>query len=186
MYRRALIALSALTAASLACSIFLGGPAYPDPPVPISTEAATGLQSAFRDAMQNAAQTGTLTVELTESELTSFLQSKLSEQADPPITQPQVTLRDGALKVFGTTQTGIFVANVSLTAQFSVDQNGQPQITITQVDYGPFPAPSELTDALGSLLRESLTGSFGPAALGFRLEKITVADGKLTLTGRIK
>ena len=186
MVRRALIILSALASAGLACSIFLGGPAYPDPPVPVSTDAGTGLQSAFQDAMENAAQTGTLTVELTESELTSFLQSKLAEMVDPPITQPQVTLRDGALQVFGTVQTGIFVANVSLTAQFSVDQNGQPQINITQAEYGPFPAPSELTDALGALLRETLTGTFGPAAVGFRLENITIADGKLTLTGRIK
>ncbi len=186
MNRRALIAISALLCASLACSIFLGGPAYPDPPVPVSTEAAAGLQSAFETAMGNAAQTGTLTVVLTESELTSYLNAKLAEQPDPPIAQPQVTLRDGAMQVFGTAQTGIFVANVSLTAQFSVDQNGQPQISITQATYGPFPAPSELTDALGALVRESLTGSFGPAALGFRLESITIADGKLTLTGRIK
>lgn len=186
MVRRALIVLSALTSASLACSIFLGGPAYPDPPVPVSTEAATGLQSTFQDALANAAQTGTLTVELTETQLTSFLQSKLAEEVNPPIAQPQVTLRDGALEVIGTTQTGIFVANVSLTARFSVDQNGQPQIDVTQAQYGPFPAPSEFTDALGALLRETLTGSLGPAALGFRLESITIADGKLTLTGRIK
>ncbi len=125
-------------------------------------------------------------MELTESELTSFLSAKLAEQANPPITQPQVTLRDGALEVIGTSQTGILVANVGLTAQFTVDQNGQPQISITQATYGPFPAPPELTDALGALLRESLTGSFGPAALGFRLESITIADGKMTLMGRTK
>ena len=136
--------------------------------------------------MEHAAQTGSLTVEVTESQLTSFLQSKLAEEVNPPITQPQVTLRNGALEVFGTTQTGIFVAIVSLTAQFSVDENGQPQINITQAQYGPFPAPSELTNALGALLRETLTGSLGPAALGFRLESITIADGKLTLTGRFK
>lgn len=186
MVRRALFTLSALAYASLACSIFLGGPSYPDPAVPISTEAAVGLESAFQHALESGAQTGTLSVELTESELTSYLQSKLAEQVDPPITQPQVTLRDGALQIFGIARTGIFVANVSLTAQFSVDQNGQPQINVTRAEYGPFPAPSELTDALGALLRETLTGTFGPAALGFRLENITIADGKLTLTGRIK
>ncbi len=186
MLSRALIAVSALVSASLACSIFLGGPSYPDPPVAVSTDAAAGLQSAFQTALEDAAQSGTMTVELTESELTSYLAEKLAEQPDPPITQPQVTLRDGALQVFGTAQTGIFVANVSLTAQFSVDQDGQPQIAITQATCGPFPAPPELTDALGALVRESLTGSFGPAALGFRLESISIADGKLTLTGRIK
>ncbi len=186
MNRRALVALLALLSASLACSIFLGGPAYPDPPVPVSTQEAAGLQSAFETAMASAADTGTLSVELTESELTSYLSARLAEEPNPPITQPQVTLRNGEMQIFGTAQTGVFVANVSLTAQFSVDQDGQPGISITQATYGPFPAPPEFTDALGALLRESLTGPFGPAAVGFRLESITIADGKLTLTGRIK
>lgn len=186
MNRRALIAVAALVSSSLACSIFLGGSAYPDPPVPVSTEAAAGLQSAFQDAMQNAAQTGALTVVLTESELTSYLDARLAEQANPPITRPQVTLRDGAMQVFGTSQAGIFVANVNLTAQFSVDQDGLPQINVTQATYGPFPAPPALRDGLSSLLDETFTGSFGPAALGFRLDAISIADGKMTLTGRIK
>lgn len=186
MYRRALVSTSLVLLSSLACSIFLGGPAYPDPPVPVSRAAASGLQTAFDTALQNAAQTGTLTIELTESELTSYLAARLAEQPNPPITEPQVTLRDGALRIFGKSQAGVFVANVGVTAEFIVDQNGMPQIDVTQASYGPLPAPTQVTDALGGLLREMLTGSFGPAALGFRLESIAIADGKMTLTGRIK
>ncbi len=186
MHRRLLIGILTLLPASFACSIFLGGPAYPEPPVPISTQDASGLQTAFDDALANAAQSGTLTVEVTESQLTSYLAAQLASEPNPPITDPQVTLRNGSLQVFGTVQNGIFVSNASLTAQCSVDPNGIPQINITQAAYGPFPAPSEMTDALGALLREMLTGSFGPAAIGFRLESITIADGKMTLTGRVK
>ncbi len=186
MYRRALIGILAILPAILACSIFLGGPAYPDPPVPVSTQDAAGLQTAFDAAVAEAAQTGTLTVQLTESQLTSYLAAQLAQEANPPITDPQVTLRDGTLQVVGTVQNGVFVSNAGLTAQFSVDPNGLPQIAVTQATYGPFPAPSELTDALSALLREMLTGSFGPAAIGFRLESITIADGTMTLTGRIK
>lgn len=186
MHRRVLILIPALLPAILACSIFLGGPAYPDPPVPVSTDAASGLQSVFESAVASASESGTLTVQLTETELTSYLDARLAELTDPPISKPQVTLRNGSLQVFGTAQSGLFVANVSLTAQCGVDPNGQPLISVTKAEFGPAPAPSELTDAMSSLLQEMLTGSFGPAAIGFRLESITIADGKMTLTGRIK
>lgn len=186
MPRRVLIGILATLPASLACSLFLGGPTYPDPPVPVSTGAASALQSALDQSLTQAAQSGTLTVELTESELTSYLATELARQTAPPITNPQVTLRDGQLRLYGTTQAGVFVANVGLAATFAVDQNGQPQILVTQAEYGPFPAPSAFTDGLSALLAEALTGTFGPAAIGFRLESITVADGKLVLTGRVK
>ncbi len=186
MPRRALIGILALLPATLGCSIFLGGPAYPEPPVAISTQDATSLQSTFDAALANAAQTGTLTVQVSEGQLTSYLAGLLAQEPNPPITQPQVTLRDGALRIFGTAQNGLFVSNVALTAQCSVDPNGLPQIVITQANYGPFPAPSEMTDAIGAIIQEMLTGSLGPAAIGFRLESITIADGKMTLTGRIK
>ncbi len=125
-------------------------------------------------------------MELTESQLTSYLAEQLAAQTDPPITNPQVTLRDGQLRLYGTTQTGMFISNVGLAATFSVDQNGQPKIQVTQAEYGPFPAPSAFTDGLSALLGEALTGSFGPAAIGFRLDSISIADGKMVLTGRVK
>lgn len=186
MPHRALLGILAILPLSLACSMFLGGPAYPDPPVAVSTEAAAAVQSTFNQALTQAAQSGTLTVELTESQLTSYLAEELAGQTDPPITNPQVTLRDGQLRIYGTTRTGMFIANVGLAATFSVDQNGQPQVQVTQAQFGPFPAPSAFTDGLTALIGEALTGSFGPAAIGFRLENISVSDGKLVLTGRVK
>lgn len=90
------------------------------------------------------------------------------------------------MKVFGKARTGIFVANVSFTTEVSIDPAGQPQIDITEASYGPVAAPSSLVEALGAFLRETLTGSVGPAALGFRLESISIGDGTMTLSGRIK
>ena len=80
----------------------------------------------------------------------------------------------------------MFTANVSITMQVGVDANGQPQITITQADFGPLPAPQGLNDAVSSLIQQAYTGSLGPAATGFRLESISIADGAMTVSGRVK
>jgi hypothetical protein len=186
MMPRTLVAIAALAFLSFACSIFVGGPAYPDPPIPVSPQAGESLQTGFERALADAATSGSFTLEITESELTSYLAARLEAQPKPLISEPQVTLRDGLMKVYGKTQTGILLANAGVTVRVSVDATGAPQIEITQTIVGPVPAPAAFDDALSSMLREALTGSFGPAAIGFRLQSITIADGTMTLTGSTK
>ena len=90
------------------------------------------------------------------------------------------------MKVFGKVQQGMLTANASITMTVSVDQNGKPKIEITQEDFGPYPAPKGLNDAISTLVAQAFTGSLGPAATGFRLESISIADGVMTVTGRVK
>jgi hypothetical protein len=57
---------------------------------------------------------------------------------------------------------------------------------VVSTDFGPFPAPEGLNSAISAMVAEAYTGSLGPMATGFRLESITIADGSMTLSGRIK
>jgi len=185
-HRRGAAAWVALALALLACSVFVGGPAYPDSPIPISTEAVQSLQDQMKQAAQNGAVSGAVTLEITESQLTSYLAFKLQSQTDPLITEPQVYLRDGQMTVYGKAHTGMLTANISVAMQVGVDENGLPRIVITQTDFGPLPAPQGLNAAISALIGEAFTGSLGPVATGFRLETVTIADGVMTITGRIK
>lgn len=178
--------LTVLALASLACSIFVGGPAYPPAPVPVSTEAVQSLHDQIRQSIDEGAATGTVTFKITEEQITSYLTFLLQSQSNPVVTDPQVLLRDGQIQVFGKVQQGILVANISLAANVSIDDQGQPKIEITQTDFGPLPAPQGLNDAAGALIAEAFTGSLGPVATGFRLQNITIADGVMTISGRIK
>jgi hypothetical protein len=67
-----------------------------------------------------------------------------------------------------------------------VDESGQPKIEIASADFGPFPAPNGLKEALTAAIKEAFTGSLGPVATGLRIETISIADGVMTITGRIK
>ena len=81
---------------------------------------------------------------------------------------------------------GIFIANVLVALDVSVDELGQPRIEIATADFGPFPAPDGLKQSLTAIITEAYTGSLGPVATGFRLESIEIANGLMTVTGRIK
>jgi hypothetical protein len=178
----------------LACTVFVGGPDYSSlPPIPISADAAASIQDEIQRAAAAAAQTGVITVNLTEPQITSYLAARLQtdpslQQSDkkPLITDPQVYLRDGQMQIYGKTQQGIFAANIGIIVNMGVDLNGQPQIDVVSADFGPLPAPDGLKDAITAMVREAYTGSLGPVATGLRIEGISIANGVMTVTGRIR
>ncbi|HSL44397.1 MAG TPA: hypothetical protein VK897_13255 [Anaerolineales bacterium] len=186
--------LITLVLTSLACTMFVGGPDYSTlPPIPVSTEAAESIQEELRRALEAGAQTGVITVNLTEPQITSYLAARMQtdpnlQQTDrkPLITEPQVYLRDGQMQIYGKTERGMFTANIGIIVNMGVDANGQPQIDVVSADFGPLPAPEGLKDAITAMVREAYTGSLGPVATGLRIETISIANGVMTVTGRVR
>ncbi len=170
----------------LACTINLGGPKYPTQSVPVSTESVGNLQDALGTAEADAAVTGTLTVSITEAQLTSYLASRLQTQSSVVISNPQIYLQDGQIQLYGTVQQGNFQVTASAILSAGVDDQGQVKITLTSADFGPIPVPQNVRDAITSSIQEAFTGAVGPVATGIRLESITVANGTMTIVGRTK
>ena len=111
----------------------------------------------------------------------------MAVRENPPFTDPQVFLRDNQMQLYGKITRGYFTANMLIAATVGIDPtSGAPKIEITSADFGPFPAPEGLNAAINAVVAEAFTGSFGPVAVGFRLESIVIADGVMTMTGRIK
>ncbi len=186
--------LLSLVLTSLACTIFVGGPDYSSlPPIPVSAEAAESIKDELARAIEAGAQTGVVTVNLTEPQITSYLAARLRtdpslQQSDnrPLISEPQVYLRDGQMQIYGKTQQGMFAANIGIIVNMGVDANGEPQIDVVSADFGPFPAPEGLKDAITAMVREAYTGSLGPVATGLRIDSILIANGVMTVTGRVR
>ncbi len=182
-----------LILASLACTVFAGGPDYSDlDPIPVSTEAAQSLKDGIQKSFEDGLTTGVVTITITEPQITSYLALRLQtdpnmqQDSKPLITDPQVYLRDGQMKIYGKTQQGMFTANIGIIVNITVDENGKPKIEIASADFGPFPAPEGINEAITKMIDEAYTGSFGPVLTGLRVETITIANGTMTVTGRIR
>lgn len=186
MKKSILLSVFVLALASLACTFFIGGPEFPATAIPVSTEDAASLKQQLEAAATNAAQSGVLNVTITESQLTSLLTTKFAEQSDPLLTDPQVYLRDGQMQIYGKAVQGQLQANVRIVVAISIDADGLPVIDVMSVNFGPLPAPEGMNNAVGTLAQEAFTGALGPAAIGFRLETVTIADGVMTVVGRTK
>lgn len=166
--------------------MFVGGPEYPEGTIPVSAEAVASLRSQIEAAVQAGAESGVITLQITQEQITSYIAFRLAEQENPTLKNPQVFLRDGQMQVYGIVERGYFVANVLVALNVNVDELGQPKIEIATADFGPFPAPEGLKEGLTTIVTEAYTGSLGPVATGFRLERIDIANGLMTVTGRIK
>lgn len=185
--------LATLILASLACTVFVGGPDYSNlDPIPVSTEAAQSLTDGIKKSFEDGLLTGVVTLNVTEPQITSYLALRmqtdpnLQQDNKPLITDPQVYLRDGQMKIYGKTQQGMFAANIGIIINVGVDENGKPKIEIESADFGPFPAPQGINDAITAMVEEAYTGSLGPVATGLRIETVNIANGVMTITGRIR
>lgn len=184
--KRIFLSLLVLASATLACTMFVGGPEYQEGVIPVSAQAVDNLKAQIEAALLTGAQSGTIALQITEEQITSYIAFRLAAQANPALRDPQVYLRDGRMQVYGKIVRGYFIANVLVELEVGVDELGQPRIEIASVDFGPFPAPEGLKDSLEAIITEAYTGSLGPVATGFRLESISIANGLMTVTGRIK
>jgi len=187
------IFLLSLVLASLACNVFVGGPDYSTlPTIPASTEAAQSIQDEIQRAFEEGAQTGTITLNITEPQITSFVAARLQSDPDlqqesqPLITEPQVYLQNGQMQIYGKTKQGMFTANIGIIVNVGVDENGQPKVEIVSADFGPLPAPEGIKDTISAMVREAYMGSLGPIATGLRIETINIANGIMTVSGRIR
>ena len=187
------IFLLTLLLTSLACTMNVGGPDYSGlPTVPVSTEYAQSIQDEVQRAFREGAQTGTITLNLTEQQLTSYIAEKLrtdprfQKNGQPLITDPQVYLQNGQMQIYGKSQQGMFNANIGIVVNVSADANGQPKVEIASADFGPLPVPEGIRDTIAAMIREAYMGSLGPVATGLRIESIDIANGVMTVNGRIK
>ena len=186
MSRNILLSMLVLILSSLACNMFIGGPEYPEVQIPVSTETAGSVEEQLKQAIETAKQTGALSFTVDEAQLTSLVALKIAADPESFLTEPQVLLRDNEIQIYGKAVQGYFTANVRITLSAAVDANGQPLVALKSADFGPLPAPEGLNSTISALVNEAFTGALGPAATGFRLESITIANGLMTFTGRIK
>ena len=123
-----LIGLSVLILAVLACTINIGGPAFPDQRIPVSTQAMGELETALQAAEDAAAETGQLSLVITEPQITAYLASLLQDQSEPLFTDPQVYLRNGQIQIFGLAQQGYFQATIEIVITAGVDDQASSKL----------------------------------------------------------
>jgi hypothetical protein len=186
-WRALATAIAALGLAVLACSpnIGIGAPTPPASPIPVTTESAGQLEGAWSTAVAGA-QDGKVTVVMTEQQLTSYAALKLTSDANSPIINPQIFLRNGKMQLFGKVKANSVTLPAAVTLSVFPTADGAISVTIDDATVGPMPVPSALRDSLASNINDLIEQNAGAGNTGFKVTDIAIADGKTTLTGTLK
>ncbi|MCJ7511458.1 MAG: hypothetical protein MUO23_00645 [Anaerolineales bacterium] len=180
-----ILAALTLTAATLACQIDLGGPPPPPQPVTPASGPAASLDQVWRSAVEGASESGEVVFILDEAQLTGYLSSYLAKQQDPVFSDPQVSLRDGRLRIQGTVQQGVLKAGLLVTIVPEVNPEGGIAFRIESADLGPAPAPEAVKESISAVLTELLSGPLGSLATGVRVTSLVVDEGQIAIVGEL-
>jgi hypothetical protein len=177
-------AVVALGLAGLACSTGLGSPTQPASPIPVSTESAGQLESAWETAVANP-QNGQVTVVMTEQQITSYAAIKLAADPQSPIQNPQIFLRNGQMSLYGTAKANGVLLPVAIGLSIAPAADGTVSVTIQSINFGPFPAPASLRDTLSSSINNLITTQVANGNTNFKVTDIKIGDGQMTVTGTV-
>jgi uncharacterized protein YpmS len=180
---RYFLALLALGAATLACSIPVSGPTPPPSPEPLSTEQVLQFEQQIQETLVNPAPSGEVTITITEQQLNSFLVSKLAEQPDQLITDPQIVLTNGQVEIYGKTNQGGLNLNSRIIVAPGVDANGDPRLEVVSINLGPIQVTDALKEKAQNLVDTMLSDYVSTNSGKFKITSIKVADKQLTVTG---
>ena len=175
-----------LMSASIACSLSssLSSEATPTPtthPIPISTQAAQGFEQSLSMPTIDA-QAGTETIQFTEEQITSYVALQLQKDPNSIIRDPQVFLENNQVVLQGQIVTDLMTSSGTLTATVAVDQNGTPKVNIVSAQFGSFPIPTALLDAVSQMVDQAINDNINQTSgSNLKIEAISIADHLMTI-----
>jgi hypothetical protein len=180
-----ILALTVLAAVSLACNFSRPSTPIPTPrpTIPVSTEAVQDLEQNLNEAAKNLDQGEAITLIVTESQLTSLVANNFQSGEGPVLQNPQVYLQDGQVQLVGSIQQSGISLPLEVLVSLQVDPDGNLDYTIDSATIGPFPVPSAQLEQLSTELDRAIVDQIGQGEQRIVLDGITIADGKMVITG---
>ena len=179
-------ALVILLLVSMACNLINRSEPAATATIPVSTEALDSLNKDIQDAGKQIESSGQATLTIDEQELTSLIAFEIQEQETPIFQDPQVYLRDGQIKILGKVQQGNTMATLELVLTVSADIDGHPDFQLVSAKLGPLPLPDVLLQQISDQLDATFTSKIEPRMDNIFIEKITIADGVMTIQGHTR
>ena len=169
-----------LVTASLACNLPLRGRKTPTP-IPVNPASVEELATQVAAAASAAASGDSIVLEFTEEQLTSAAALELQSQGETRLSNLQVFLRDGMIRITGTANQDGFDLPLSITLKVTADGQGLPHSEIVEAKVGPLSLPQSIMDQFTAGFDQLLTARFAQEAGDVVIDNISIDDGKMTI-----
>ncbi|MCS6907742.1 MAG: LmeA family phospholipid-binding protein [Anaerolineales bacterium] len=183
---RWLVVLLAITGLlTLSCRLSEAGlPRASNPPV--STEEAASLESKLEQALREANERGTFTLEVTEQQLTSYVALSLEKYTKEPITNVQFQFREGKIFFSGIVHRDGLQFPVRAVGKIGLDATGSLAVELAEAKIGPFPLPQSVRDNIAEEMKRAFKEQIAISGSELVIEEVTIREGSILIRGTKK
>jgi len=162
-------------------------PTYDGPEVEVSPEAVASLDLkiwAFVQDVAWASPGDVVVLSITEEEATSKMHD-MARNGELPTEMNYIQIHFDDGTVYGSAIVDLLIdMQVAIRAQIGVDDQGKPDITIESFNFGRLGIPRTLVGNVMLALMKEMEGRL--ESLPFELQEITVENGEVYITARVK
>jgi len=155
-------------------------------PITVRTEDAIALGEKLEQAVQDAEQKGSFTIEISEQQLTSYLALNLAKTSQVPITDLQIHLQDGQVWIRGVVHQDNLQLPLTVAVSLSVDSENKIVVDLKQARIGPFPLPQRLLDSITQEVQKAFWDQLASVGEGYTIEEISIGEGSILIRGTKK
>jgi uncharacterized protein YpmS len=155
-------------------------------PIPVTTASAQEMEDILGDAVKGFEETGTIDIEISESQLTSYIAVQLESQPDPVFQNPQIGLRDGEIQLSGDVTQGNLALPMKARIAVSATSSGNLEYEITSASLGPLPLPQSIIDQLSTQIDQVIETNFSSQLAGINISEVVIANGVMTIKGQAR
>ena len=181
-----LLAISALLLLSLACNLPNRTAQIPSETIPVTTQAVESLQEDIHQAGEDIQTDGQATLVIDEAELTSLVAFELQNQETPVLQEPQIYLREGQLILLGKVKQDNALVSIELALKVSANSDGRLDYQIVSAKIGILPLPEALYEKYSEQINTVFASKINPQVDAIFIDKITIADGVMTIQGHTR
>jgi uncharacterized protein YpmS len=163
---------------TIACNLLI--PKAPKPtPTPISTAEIQALQTEVYSAVATVAQGGKIDLEFTEAQLTATANAELQQQNETRISNLQIGLQSGLVKVTGQVNQAGFELPLAIDMSITVDSQGKPHTQVVSGRVSGFSIPESTLAQMTTEFDQMLASQLQAYGDNLVIESLTIADGKI-------
>lgn len=152
-------------------------------PIAVHTEDAIALGKKLEQAVQDAEQLGSFTIEISEQQLTSYIVLNLAQTSPVPMTDLQIHLQDEQVWIRGIVHQDNLQLPLTVVVSLDVDTENNVVLEFRQARIGSFPLPTMLLDTITKEVKKTFLDQLASIGEGYTIEEISIGEGSILIRG---
>lgn len=184
----------AVVALVVVCALGAGGLLYylsnnsPQPLIANFTPnaaSASQFETAIAQAATTVKQGGQFQLQFSETQVSSWmnLEMERNTQGESALKNLQVQFRNDQITLYGEWDTDLGKVGMLLDAGYRVNEAGQIEIAINEIDFGGIGLPQSVKDGLSDSIQQAIDEELRKINPAYRVFSIKANDGVLSISG---